>query len=158
MGKLPEGDEWEMIVFDIDGTLLDMDGFQPELIPLIRKIEQMGITVSLASGRTLPNVTPIQQVLAVSGFVVGENGAEVLMQDGGNKDLSNEQLAAGLAGGGGSQAVVSAINNLSTKMDTLIQRLGAPGDFIFTVNKREFARLTNEHFGEAGSSPLRGVG
>ena len=74
MGKLPEGDEWEMIVFDIDGTLIDMDGFQPELIPLIRKIEQMGITVSLASGRTLPNVTPIQQVLAVSGFVVGENG------------------------------------------------------------------------------------
>jgi len=77
MGKLPEGDEWEMIVFDIDGTLLDMDGFQPELIPLIRKIEQMGITVSLASGRTLPNVTPIQQVLAVSGFVVGENGGMV---------------------------------------------------------------------------------
>ena len=61
MSKLPEGDDWEMIVFDIDGTLLDFDGFQPELIPLIRKIEEMGITVSLASGRTLPNVTPIQQ-------------------------------------------------------------------------------------------------
>ena len=77
MSQLPEGDDWEMIVFDIDGTLLDLDGFQPELIPLIRKIEEMGITVSLASGRTLPNVTPIQQVLAVSGFVVGENGGMV---------------------------------------------------------------------------------
>ena len=77
MSELPEGDDWEMIVFDIDGTLLDFDGFQPELIPLIRKIEEMGITVSLASGRTLPNVTPIQQVLAISGFVIGENGGMV---------------------------------------------------------------------------------
>ena len=77
MRKIPEGDDWEMIVFDIDGTLLDMDGFQPELIPLIREIENMGIAVSLASGRTLPNVTPIQQVLAVSGFAIGENGGMV---------------------------------------------------------------------------------
>ena len=52
MGKLPEGDEWEMIVFDIDGTLLDMDGFQPELIPLIRKklIKTKDITVDSKSG------------------------------------------------------------------------------------------------------------
>jgi|TARA_B100001996_G_scaffold365652_3_gene335723 hypothetical protein len=77
MGGIPEGDNWDMIVFDIDGTLLDLDGFQPELIPLVREIENMGITVSLASGRTLPNVTPIQQVLAISGFVVGENGGMV---------------------------------------------------------------------------------
>ena len=66
-----------MIIFDIDGTLLDIEGFQEELIPLIRKIEQFGYTISLASGRTLPNVTPIQQSLAVSGFVVGENGGMV---------------------------------------------------------------------------------
>lgn len=77
MEKIPEGDDWEMIVFDIDGTLLDLDGFQPELIPLVREIENMGIVVSLASGRTLPNVTPIQQALAVSGFVIGENGGMV---------------------------------------------------------------------------------
>ena len=50
MSKMPEGNDWEMIVFDIDGTLLDLDGFQPKLIPLIRQIENMGITVSLASG------------------------------------------------------------------------------------------------------------
>jgi len=102
--------------------------------------------------------TPDGTVTKKGPIVVGENGVEVLMQDGGNKVLSNKQLAAGLADGGGSQAVVAAINNLSTKMDALIQRLGAPGDFILTVNKREFARLTNEYLGEAGSSPLRGVG
>ena len=77
MSTMPQGDDWEMIVFDIDGTLLDFDGFQPDLIPLIREIENMGITVSLASGRTLPNVTPIQQVLAISGFAIGENGGMV---------------------------------------------------------------------------------
>ena len=77
MNTMPQGDDWEMIVFDIDGTLLDFEGFQPELIPLIREIENMGVTVSLASGRTLPNVTPIQQVLAISGFAIGENGGMV---------------------------------------------------------------------------------
>ena len=77
MGQMPEGDKWDMIVFDIDGTLLDLNGYQPKIIPLVREIENMGITVSLASGRTLPNVTPIQQVLAVSGFVIGENGGMV---------------------------------------------------------------------------------
>ncbi|DAC66886.1 TPA: HAD family hydrolase, partial [Candidatus Thalassarchaeaceae archaeon] len=39
MNTMPQGDDWEMIVFDIDGTLLDFEGFQPELIPLIREIE-----------------------------------------------------------------------------------------------------------------------
>ena len=75
--ELPELSDFEMIIFDIDGTLLDIEGFQEELIPLIRKIEQLGYIISLASGRTLPNVTPIQQSLAVSGFVVGENGGMV---------------------------------------------------------------------------------
>ena len=33
--------------------------------------------MSLASGRTLPNVTPIKQSLGVSGFIVAENGGMV---------------------------------------------------------------------------------
>ena len=66
-----------MIVFDIDGTLMDINGFDPEMIPLIRKIEDLGIIVSLASGRTLPNITPIMQSLALSGFIVAENGGIV---------------------------------------------------------------------------------
>ncbi len=74
---IPDIENFDMIVFDIDGTLLDLNGFQPELIPLIRKLEYSGIKISLASGRTLPNVTPIQQSLATSGFVIGENGGMV---------------------------------------------------------------------------------
>lgn len=63
-----------MIIFDVDGTLLDANGYHPELVGLIRRVEQAGLMVSVASGRTLPNVTPIQQSLAASGFVIGENG------------------------------------------------------------------------------------
>ena len=61
MVELPEGRDWEMVVFDVDGTLMDVDGYHPDLIPLIREVEARGLTVSLASGRTLPNVTPIKQ-------------------------------------------------------------------------------------------------
>ena len=60
MVELPEGRDWEMVVFDVDGTLMDVDGYHPDLIPLIREVEARGLTVSLASGRTLPNVTPIK--------------------------------------------------------------------------------------------------
>ncbi len=102
--------------------------------------------------------TPDGTVTPKGPIVVGEKGPEVLMQNGGNKVLSNEQLADGLAGGGGNQAVVAAINNLSTKMDSLMQRLGSPGDFVLTVDKKVFGKLTNEHFGAPGSSPISGVG
>ena len=60
--------------------------------------------------------------------------------------------------GGSNQAVVAAIQGLGTKIDSLMQRLGAPGDFVLNVDRREFARLTNEHFGAPGSSPVSGVG
>ena len=74
---LPDFDEFEMIIFDVDGTLLDTTGYPDELVGLIRRVEAAGLTVSVASGRTLPNVTPIQQSLAASGFVVGENGGMI---------------------------------------------------------------------------------
>jgi hypothetical protein len=94
--------------------------------------------------------------------VAGEAGKELIVPPPGSAIINNqntEKLAKmGGTGAGGNQAVVAAINNLSTKMDALMQRLGAPGDFVLTVNRREFARLTNEHFGAPGSSPVSGVG
>jgi hypothetical protein len=92
----------------------------------------------------------------------GEEGKELIVPPPGSAIINNEnteKLAKmGGTGAGGNQAVVAAINNLSKKMDALMQRLGAPGDFVLTVNRREFARLTNEHFGAPGSSPVSGVG
>ena len=91
--------------------------------------------------------------------VAGEAGEELIVPPPGSAIINNENTEKlAKMGGGGDQAVVAAINNLSTKMDSLMQRLGAPGDFVLEVNKREFARLTNEHFGAPGSSPISGVG
>ena len=47
------------------------------MVSLARKVDSEVMTVSLASGRTLPNVTPIRQSLGVSGFIVAENGGMV---------------------------------------------------------------------------------
>ena len=77
MVELPEDCGWDMIVLDIDGTLLDRQGIIPEMIYLVRELERKGMVVSLASGRTLPNITPIHQSLGISGFIVGENGGMV---------------------------------------------------------------------------------
>ena len=91
--------------------------------------------------------------------IAGEAGEELIVPPPGSAIINNENTEKlAKMGGGGDQAVVAAINNLSTKMDSLMQRLGAPGDFVLEVNKREFARLTNEHFGAPGSSPISGVG
>lgn len=71
---IPGIDEIDMIVFDVDGTLMDREGMVPGLIKLVKSVEERGVTVSLASGRTLPNLTPIHQALGLSGFIIAENG------------------------------------------------------------------------------------
>ena len=81
MVELPDDLEWDMIVLDIDGTLLDRDGIIPEMIHIVRELERNGMVVSLASGRTLPNITPIHQSLCISGFIVGENGGMEAVRD-----------------------------------------------------------------------------
>lgn len=93
--------------------------------------------------------------------VKGEAGEELTIPPPGSAIINNENtktLAKMMGSGGGSdQAVVTAINSVGTKIDALMQRLGAPGDFVLEVNRREFARLTNEHFGAPGSAPATGA-
>ena len=77
MVEIPDKKNWDMIVFDVDGTLLDSNGFHDELVGLVRRLDREVMTVSLASGRTLPNVTPIMQAIEQKGFIVAENGGMV---------------------------------------------------------------------------------
>ena len=42
MEGLADNLEIDMVVFDIDGTLLDFSGLHPELIPLVRRLEERG--------------------------------------------------------------------------------------------------------------------
>ena len=77
MVEVPNLGDWDMVVFDVDGTLLDREGFHEELVTLARRVDRDVMPVSLASGRTLPNVTPIMQAIGCSGFIVAENGGMV---------------------------------------------------------------------------------
>ena len=75
-----------------------------------------------------------------------------------NANLTN--ALEGVAGGGGSSHMASAINNLGVKMDTLIAEVknlnNRPIEVSSTVqmNNREFARGVNQHFGKPGASPV----
>tara|TARA_B100000287_G_scaffold77267_1_gene69365 strand:+ start:4406 stop:5170 length:765 start_codon:yes stop_codon:yes gene_type:complete len=75
--EIPDPGDWDMVVFDVDGTLLDREGFHDDLVNLARRVDKEVMTVSLASGRTLPNVTPIGQSIGASGFIIAENGGMV---------------------------------------------------------------------------------
>ena len=77
MVEVPNLRDSDMVVFDVDGTLLDREGFHEELVTLARRVDRDVMPVSLASGRTLPNVTPIMQAIGCSGFIVAENGGMV---------------------------------------------------------------------------------
>ena len=72
--EVPNLTDSDMIVFDVDGTLMDRSGMPEGLVGLVKEIEKNGVSVSLASGRTLPNLTPIHQALGLTGFIVAENG------------------------------------------------------------------------------------
>ena len=107
--RFPDLTEIDMIVFDVDGTLMDRSGMPAGLIGLIKEIEKSGITVSLASGRTLPNLTPIHQALGLSGFIVAENGG--ILWDGPQK-RGIEQMANG-------KRCRDAIEWLATEMEEI---------------------------------------
>jgi hypothetical protein len=90
-------------------------------------------------------------------ILVGERGPEIIEQGGGNIVHSNDtlQAAARLAMGGGTdQALLVAINALGDKINNRPIQVNST----IEMNSREFGRSVNEHFGEAGSSPLRGIG
>jgi len=112
MVELPGGIDWDMIVFDIDGTLLDIEGYHPELVPLIRKVDSEVLPVSLASGRTLPNVTPIKQSLGISGFIVAENGGMVWDSDEGHEIVA---LADGSRAREAAQWLATQIEGLDSR-------------------------------------------
>ena len=87
MVHIPNLGNWDMIVFDVDGTLLDSDGFHDEFVHLARRVDREVMPVSIASGRTLPNITPILQSIGASGFIIAENGGVVWDSNDGHEIL-----------------------------------------------------------------------
>ncbi|MCH1592187.1 MAG: phosphoglycolate phosphatase [Candidatus Thalassarchaeaceae archaeon] len=112
MVAVPNLGDWDMIVFDVDGTLLDEEGFHDELVNLARRVDREVMPVSLASGRTLPNVTPIMQSIGASGFIVAENGGMVWDSKEGHEILS---LSDGARAKDAAEWLATKINGLDPK-------------------------------------------
>lgn len=74
--------KYKLLVLDVDGTLLNN---QRELtkhtIETIRKVQQIGVKIALASGRPTYGILPIAKALELGtydGYIISYNGAQVL--------------------------------------------------------------------------------
>lgn len=66
----------KLFAFDIDGTLLDNNSNLPSSsIDAIKKLEDAGIKVVLASGRVFSSIKYIQKLLGITGPIVSTNGS-----------------------------------------------------------------------------------
>ena len=64
-----------LVVTDFDGTLTGVDGsLGAGVFEAIRQLETHGITVGLASGRTISRLDSVAQDLGLSGILIAENG------------------------------------------------------------------------------------
>ena len=70
----------KLFAFDIDGTLLDNQSKMPETsIEAIKKLDDAGIKVVLASGRVFFSIQHIQKSLGITGPIVSTNGSLISM-------------------------------------------------------------------------------
>ena len=68
----------KLFAFDIDGTLLDNNSKVTDAsMKALKKLDDAGIKVVLASGRVFPSVKYNQQLLGISGPIVATNGSLV---------------------------------------------------------------------------------
>lgn len=74
--------EYKILVVDIDGTLTLSDGTISKRVNIaLRKIQQMGITLVLASGRPTYGIKPLAESLDMAtygGYVISYNGGQIL--------------------------------------------------------------------------------
>lgn len=93
--------KYKLLVLDVDGTLLnDAKEVSPHNIAAVRKAQQMGIQVVLASGRPTSGILPIANKLELNhygGYVISYNGAQIVNMQTGKvifeKRLENDLLA-----------------------------------------------------------------
>ena len=72
----------KLIVFDVDGTLVDDDQVLGErTISVIHKLQQRGLVVSIATGKIFPSVKKVMQMLEITVPVILANGALIQYPD-----------------------------------------------------------------------------
>lgn len=64
-----------LVITDVDGTIISGgDCLSSAVLEAIRRLEEEGIMVGLASGRTFPRLVSLAQDLEISGPIIAENG------------------------------------------------------------------------------------
>jgi Cof subfamily protein (haloacid dehalogenase superfamily) len=72
-----------LIACDLDGTLMGEDlEFSPRLLCAMRRAQERGITVTIATGRGLPSTRQFAQRLNITAPLVCYQGAQVRLHDG----------------------------------------------------------------------------
>ncbi|MDR1259263.1 MAG: Cof-type HAD-IIB family hydrolase [Tannerellaceae bacterium] len=73
--------KYQLLVLDVDGTLLnDRKEITPYTLATLIKVQQMGIRIVLASGRSTHGLRPVARVLEMdkyNGFILSYNGGQI---------------------------------------------------------------------------------
>ena len=73
---------YKLIVLDVDGTMLTSNReLTKRTIQTLRKVQQMGIRIALASGRPTYGILPLAKAIDLgvyNGFIISYNGAQVM--------------------------------------------------------------------------------
>ena len=63
-----------LVIADVDGTLTANESIEPPASEVATHLEQNGISLGFASGRTMPRLEPLALALGISGPIIAENG------------------------------------------------------------------------------------
>ena len=73
---------FKLIVLDVDGTMLNSNReVTKRTVATLRKVQQMGIRIALASGRPTYGILPLAQAIDLGvydGYIISYNGAQVM--------------------------------------------------------------------------------
>lgn len=74
--------DYRLLVLDVDGTLLNDEGnISKRTLAALRKVQQTGVQIILASGRPLHGLWPIAKLLDLDkygGYILAYNGAQIV--------------------------------------------------------------------------------
>lgn len=71
--------KYQLIVLDVDGTLLDSDHLlRPRVVAAVRAVRASGVRVTLATGKLLASVRPLLAETGIAGPQIVLNGAAIL--------------------------------------------------------------------------------
>lgn len=74
--------KYKLIVLDVDGTMLNSNReVTKRTVQTLRRVQQMGIKIALASGRPTYGILPLAQAIDLGvyeGYIISYNGAQVM--------------------------------------------------------------------------------